>query len=664
MIGKMEFRKLAEFWEKLEKVSGRLKMTRLLAELFVSAKQNEIDKVVYLSLGQLGPKHSMTEFNVAEKMMVRVLAQAYEVEVDEVKRAYKKEGDLGLVAGSLAENKKKKVEILRQPQTSHGLRSAQDDKDDFNRLSSLSNVKGQMSVNEAYRRLMEIALDEGRGSQERKVKGLADLLRSVDKVSAKYIARIPVGKLRLGFGEMTILDGLSWMVTGDKSLHEELEDAYNVAADVGLIAKQVRSRVAKILRQPQTPHGLGSAQDDRADLKSLSALSSEITRALGKVKVRLGTPVVAELCQRLKSFDEILEKMGEVAVEPKYDGTRLQIHWRRRAGKREDSWQVRSFTRNLEENSYMFPELHTIADQLDRGMQEAIFDCEAIGVDPKTGKWLPFQVTMTRKRKYAVEEQRGKVPLKFMCFDILYVKEAKGRDGDVHGLPLSDRRKLLEKVIKKGKVLEIVPQLVTKDANQCRNLHKKYLKTGLEGVIIKRWGSPYVPGRKGWNWVKMKEVEEAKAGLADTLDCVVMGYYRGRGQRAKFGLGAFLVGVRGNEDRTIKRKDGKLKSGYLTVSKIGTGLTDEQFGDLQGRLKKLEVEKQPKEYEVNKNLQPDVWVRPELVVEIAADNITKSKVHTSDYGLRFPRLVKFRDDKGAEQASTLEEVVRLFELQK
>ena len=173
--------------------------------------------------------------------------------------------------------------------------------------------------------------------------------------------------------------------------------------------------------------------------------------------------------------------------------------------------------------------------------------------------------------------------------------------------------------------------------------------------------------------MKMKEEEGAKAGLADTLDCVVMGYYRGRGQRAKFGLGAFLVGIINNEKRKAKSEKLQLKSqnlerrelgtgNYVTVSKIGTGLTDEQFGDLYSRLKQLEVKSMPDEYVVDRILEPDVWVRPELVVEIAADNITTSKVHTSGYSLRFPRLVRLRDDKSSEQASTIEEIRRLYNM--
>jgi DNA ligase-1 len=130
-----------------------------------------------------------------------------------------------------------------------------------------------------------------------------------------------------------------------------------------------------------------------------------------------------------------------------------------------------------------------------------------------------------------------------------------------------------------------------------------------------------------------------------------MGYTVGKGKRAGFGVGQFLVGVR-DGDRV------------KTTSKIGTGLTDEQFAELRKRLKKVQVKSKPKEYEVHKSYIPDFWVTPFLVVEIAADEITVSPKHTAGLALRFPRLVKFRDDKNADQITTLEELKEIYGLQK
>ena len=141
----------------------------------------------------------------------------------------------------------------------------------------------------------------------------------------------------------------------------------------------------------------------------------------------------------------------------------------------------------------------------------------------------------------------------------------------------------------------------------------------------------------------MKEVEESHAKLSDTVDCVVMGYYRGRGKRAQFGIGAFLVGIKGGSD-------------YVTVTKVGTGLTDELFRELKNRLDRLVVRERPSEYVIDKTLEPDVYVEPELVVELAADEVTESPTHTAGLALRFPRLVKLRDDKSVDQITSLREL--------
>ena len=133
-----------------------------------------------------------------------------------------------------------------------------------------------------------------------------------------------------------------------------------------------------------------------------------------------------------------------------------------------------------------------------------------------------------------------------------------------------------------------------------------------------------------------------------------MGYYRGRGKRTGFGLGAFLVGVAQDDPPSRKATEGQGK--VVTIAKIGTGLSDDQFRDLKKRLDDLVVREMPKEYEVDKALIADVWVEPKVVVEIAADEITKSPVHTAGVALRFPRLIKFRDDKNLSGVTTLSEV--------
>ena len=432
------------------------------------------------------------------------------------------------------------------------------------------------------------------------------LLDELDRESVKYVVRIPLAKLRLGFSDKTILDSLSWMLAGDKSKRNEIEAAYNVRADVGMIARLIKAR----------------------GLKGFESL-----------KVQLGVPVMPALCQRLPTTEKIVEKMGKVASEPKLDGTRLQVHW--------DGNEAQLFTRNLENITHMFPDVIKALPQEVKA-KSFILDGEIIGYDPKTNKFLPFQETIKRKRKHQVGLFTERIPIKLFVFDLLF------KDGqDMFQASFEKRRGRLEKIIDgQGKIIQLTPQIVTNSPREIRQHHEAQIKKGLEGVVLKKWQSPYDPGKRGYTWVKLKQ-EKGKhgGGLADSLDCVVMGYYAGKGKRAGFGIGMFLVGIRKGE-------------AFLTVSKIGTGLTDDQWREMRKRCEQVRVDQKPKSYQVPKDLVPDVWCQPQIVVEIEADNITKSPLHTAEYALRFPRLIRFRDRKVPSQATTLKETEKLYQLQR
>jgi len=571
----MTFSELADYFNKLESTSSRNTMTEILSDLFKRAGKGEIGKICYLLQGRVVPLYEAVEFGVADRFMIRAIAQSYNVDGDKVVRSFKKEGDLGAAAQLCYPKGRRKTK--------------------------------EESVVWVYDRLYAIAKASGPGSQERKITLLSELLSAVDALSARYLARIPLDKLRLGFSDMTMLDSLSWMATGDKSLRPRLEDAYNVRPDIGYIAETLKE----------------------------SGINGLI-----HVRAKVGAPIMAALCQRLPTADEMIEKMGTVAVEPKYDGVRVQIHFKRGAF-------VSSFSRNLENTTAMFSELQEIGNELHA--QEVILDSEAIGIDLRTGKLIPFQETMTRKRKHEIEKAKISVPLKFYVFDILY------KDGrDLLGEPLSGRRKMLEATLRQaqGKHLMLSPQIVTSDANELRRFHDEQLKKGLEGAVVKKWESPYEPGRRGFSWVKFKE-EEGKTGkLTDTIDAVIMGYSRGEGKRSGFGIGMFLVGIR----------KGDL---FVTITKIGTGVSDELWKELHEKLHNIKVTEKPKEYvEVNKLFTPDVWVAPKIVVEIAGDDLTKSPSHGAGVAVRFPRLVRIRTDKSPSQATTVDEVMKLFHQQK
>ncbi|MBU1327102.1 ATP-dependent DNA ligase [Patescibacteria group bacterium] len=582
----MTINELAVFFQKLEQTSSRLAMTELLSQLFRKAGKGEIGKICYLLQGRVAPLYDAIEFGMAEKLIIRALVKAYGIDENQIQKKFKQTGDLGNAAQSY-------YRVLK-PASPAGRHD---------------NMK-YFSIQEVYRKLFDLTQAAGEGSQEKKIDLLAELMRSLDPLSVRYIVRILLDKLRLGFSEMTTLDALSWMLKGNKSLREKLESAYNIRPDIGFIAERVKEE------------GIGG---------------------LTRVKAKVGAPILASLCQRLPTADEMIKKMGMVAVEPKYDGVRVQIHYEKSKVKSQKS-KVKTFSRNLENTTEMFPELQQIGKQIKA--EEVILDSEAMGIDPKTGRVISFQETMTRKRKHLIEGARQKVPLKFYVFDVLY------RDGkSLLNIPLSERRIALEQIVSSGNILVVSPQIVTDSPSVLRSYHDEQIKKGLEGVVVKKWHSPYEPGRRGYSWVKFKE--EGKTGkLTDTIDAVIMGYYKGEGKRAGFGIGAFLAGVR-KGDR------------FVTITKIGTGVTDALWKELRRKLRAFTVTEKPKEYEdVGKTFIPDVWVAPGLVVEIAGDDLTKSSTHGAGIAVRFPRLVRMRLDKSPKDATTVAEARRMYDAQK
>ncbi len=464
-----------------------------------------------------------------------------------------------------------------------------------------------ITVTEVFKVLKEIAQYEGNGTVEKRISALSELLSKVTGVGAKHLVRIPLGASRLGIGDPTVLDAFAQAKLGDRKLRKELEEAYNRTSDLGLIGEVLWG-------------------------KGLDAVK--------KLDVTVGRPIRSQLAERLPDGKTILEKyQGKAHVQYKYDGFRVQIH--------KDGKKVRLFSRNLEETTKMFPDI--IEGVLRQVKADSIIlDSEALAFNPESEEFLPFQETTKRRRKHGIEEMQKKLPLKAFVFDIMYINGKSLME-----LPLTDRIEKLKSVVLGDEVL--LPQLgeVTTDPKRIDELFNDALSKGLEGLIVKRPDSKYEAGARNFNWVKLKR--HSSGELKDTIDCVILGYIFGKGKRAEFGAGALLVGVYD-----------KQKDEFMTVSKIGTGLTDDEWREIHKLADKIKVDKKPAR--VNSTLTPSVWIKPQIVIEVLADEITKSPNHTAGrgednigYALRFPRLVKFREgDKRAEDATTVKELIEMY----
>lgn len=589
----MTFARFCEHLQKLEKTSKRLEITAIYALMLEELSVTETDKAVYLSLGQMGPSFNTLDFSFAEKMLLRAIVKAFAIDEKGAKDVYDKEGDLGNTAEYFSEIVKTKD-------------------------------KG-ITINEVYKKLEELAKDSGNGSQERKVEKFSNLLHEVSPLGARYLTRIPLQNTRLGFSEITIVEALSWLNNKDKSLKKEIEKYLHIHPDIG--------RISMLFKKG-----------------GLSALK--------EIKLEVGVPVLPQLCQRVADANEAIEKLGgKAGSEIKYDGTRVQLHIdRNKKSNINKSLQesffeheknmpfIKTYTRNLEESTNMFPDLIKYSmDFLE--CENAIIDGEAVGINIKTGEMIPFQETSQRKRKHGIAEKIKEIPLKYFAFDLLYLN---GKS--LLLTPLSERRELLKKIVKKNENIVVSEQVIVNSEIEILREFKKAKNMKLEGIVLKKLESVYEAGGRGFEWVKFKREDEGN--LSDSIDGVIMGYYFGKGDRARFGIGGFLVGV---YDKTNDK--------YLTTTKVGSGATEEEWQKIKKEVDKIKSKEKPINYEVSKNLTCDVYCNPKIVVVIRADEITISDEHAAGYALRFPRLMAIRGDKKPTDTTTVEELKHLYSLQ-
>jgi DNA ligase-1 len=554
----MKFSELAELYEKLEKTSSYNAMREILSKFFKKTPKEELERVAYLTLGQIASHFADVNLGMAGKMAIKSIALAGKQKEEIVLRQAKKLGDIGKTAEQYA-------------------------------------GKGNLSVKTVFETLHKIAQTAGAGSQEKKTKLLAKLLKQAKPLEARYIARIVLGDLRLGAGDKTILDALSIAFTGSKKASMDLEYAYNVCPDVGLIARTISHKGIKAVR------GIG---------------------------VAVGIPILSMLCQRIKDIEEIRKKIGyPVVVEEKYDGERIQVH--------KQGSKITLYSRRLEDITAQFPDI-VEAVKKSISAKTCVLDSEAMPVDKK-GNLLPFQTLMQRRRKHDIEEYVRKIPVALFAFDLLY---ADGKS--LINLPYKKRYELLQKNVKQTEKIKLALQKTCKDSDCIEDLFNKTLEHGGEGVVIKNLTGQYQAGVRGWNWIKWKP--EYVKGLRDTFDLVVVGAYHGRGRRAGT-YGALLCAVYDEK-----------KDKFETFCKLGSGFTDEELSALPKKFKK--IEHKPARLEIAKTMAPDVWLDPRIVVEVTGAEITKSPNHTAGYALRFPRFLRWREKK-PEQATTKKEILKM-----
>ena len=469
----------------------------------------------------------------------------------------------------------------------------------------------KITVERVYDTLFKIAKLEGKGSQDLKIKYISSMLNDATPVEAKFVMKILLGTLRLGVAENTVMDALAIAFTGKKENKEEIENAYNVSSDLGKVSLVV-------------------ATDGIEEIK--------------KFKITLFSPIRPMLADRVKSEAEAIKKMPQLfAAEFKLDGERVQIH--------KQMNKIILFSRRLENITQYYPDIiENIGKSIN--VDEGIFEAEIVPINENTGEFLPFQELMHRRRKHKLEKAVLQYPITVNFFDVLYFD-----DRSCLNLEYTKRREILEKVVKEDNFSKLVPTLLVKNENEIEDFLENSINSGCEGLMLKTPNAGYRAGARGSNWLKLKR--EYRNELGDSLDLVVIGAYFGRGRRTGL-YGTLLLGTYNPENDT-----------FPSICKVGTGFTDESLDQLYQILSNKVILK--KNSRVVSEMEADVWLEPELVLEVVASEITLSPIHKTGlnlvrkdtgFALRFPKFTgKIRYEKAVEDASTHDEVLALYKNQ-
>jgi DNA ligase-1 len=432
----------------------------------------------------------------------------------------------------------------------------------------------ELDLVHVYNGLIAIAGTEGKKSQREKLLAVRRLLANAHPLEGRYLARIMLEELRIGVGEGSVREAIAKAFSVDSALAEHAMQALNDLGEVARLAK--------------------TGPD-----------------ALKDVRITPFHPLRMMLAQQ-GTIAEMIKEHGQIAAEFKYDGSRFQFH-------KKGNW-ARLYSRRLEDVTAALPDV--IEQLMSATTHDVILDGEVIAI--KDGKPMPFQSVLRRfRRRHDIAEAQEAIEMVPNVFDILYL------DGEtLIDLPFAERRKKLESVV----TGYIAPQVVSDNAEEIRKTYDAALAAGHEGIMLKVLSSPYSPGQRGKNWIKIKPE-------VDTLDLAVIGAEWGEGKRAHV-FGSFLVAC---------QDQGRL----VPLSRVATGFSDDQLTEVYELLKDAVITKSGKE----------VRFEPSLVFEVGYAELQVSPTYEAGFALRFPRFIRIRDDKDISDIETIESIRARYQRQ-
>jgi len=586
----MQYKALAGAYAQLEKTTKRLEKTSILATFISKIPDTDLDHVMLLLQGRVFPQWDSREIGMSTQLLLKAIATATGMPHARIEESWAKTGDLGETA---AEFTRKKMQATLFSQ--------------------------ELTTKKVFDNLLKAATVSGEGAVDKKLSLFAELLTNASPEEAKYLVRTVLSELRIGLGESTIRDAITWAAFG-----KELGIKYDPEKNELVLPDDNREPYEKTLEAVQ------GAIDIANDFALVAAaLRKGRLESLNTISLKPCRPVKVMMYQKAKDIADAFATVGTpAAAEYKYDGFLMQIH--------KHMGRIMLFTRRLENVTAQFPDVVEMVEKNIIG-ESYIVEAEAVGIDTKTGKYLPFQgISQRIKRKYGITELSKEFPVEVNVFDVLYY-EGKNYMKE----PFLERRKLVEKIV------EIVPQKIhpamqqlVSTPEEADEFYKKSLAAGNEGIMMKNLQGIYKPGLRVGYGMKIKPVMEP-------LDVVIIGAEKGEGKRSEW-FASFVIAVRNAETGE-----------YVEIGRVGTGLKEKEeegvsFRQVSDLLLPL----------VTHDLGKEIKVKPFIVIEVNYEEIQASPSYSSGYALRFPRFVKLREDRSPEEISTTEDVKKLYEEQR
>ncbi|KAL4295418.1 hypothetical protein GQ457_12G029970 [Hibiscus cannabinus] len=585
--------------------TGRIVITDIVCNMLrtvIDTTPDDLVATIYLAANKVAPAHEGLELGIGDASIIKALAEACGRTESQIKSQYKERGDLGLVAQASRSSQS----MMRKPDP--------------------------LTVVKVFDTFRLIAKESGKDSQEKKKNRIKALLVAATDCEPLYLIRLLQTKLRIGFSEQTLFAALGQAAVYNEQHSKPPPNIQSAIEEAAKIVKQVFSILPVY------------------DKIVPALLTGGIWDLPKTCSFTPGVPVGPMLAKPTKGVAEIVNKFQDIdfVCEYKYDGERAQIHYM-------ENGSVEIYSRNAERNTGKFPDVISAISRLKKSsVKSFVLDCELVAYDRVQRKILPFQILSTRARKNVVVSEI-KVDVCMFAFDILYLNG----QSLLHEQLKVRRERLYESFEEEAGFFQFATSLTSNDLEEIQAFLDSAVSSSCEGLIIKTLDrdATYEPSKRSLNWLKLKK--DYMESIGDTLDLVPIAAFHGRGKRTGF-YGAFLLACYDDSNEE-----------FQSICKIGTGFSEAQLEERSASLRS-KVIPEPKSY-YRCEIKPDVWFETSEVWEVKVADLTISPVHCAAIGivdaakgisLRFPRLVRVREDKTPEQATSSEQVAEMYNAQK